>query len=82
MARQTKEELIAELYDELTLWRQARRALAESGVQSYTIHNRSLTRLDLSEINKMIKALQNDIEQLESNRKGSMRIMPVVFRDF
>ena len=82
MARQTKDELLAELYDELGLWRQARRALAESGVQSYTIHNRSLTRLNLAEINKMIKALQNDIDQLESNRRGSIPIMPVVFRDF
>lgn len=81
MAKQTKEEYIADLYDELGLWRQARRALASSGVQSYTIHNRALTYLDLAEINKMIKSLQNEIEQLEAGKRGSINSKSFVFRD-
>lgn len=82
MARQTKEEYIIELYDELSLWRQARRNLASGGVQSYAIHNRTLTYLDLAEINKMIASLSKEIDQLESGKRGSINIMPVVFRDF
>lgn len=82
MAKQTKQEYIDDLYEELALWRLARKNLVSGGVQSYTIHNRQLTYLDLAEINRMIKQLQNEIDQLESGRRGSIPVMPVVFRDF
>lgn len=82
MAKQTKQEHIDDLYEELALWRLARKNLVSGGVQSYKIHNRELSYLNLAEINRMIKQLQNEIDQLEAGRIGSIPVMPVVFRDF
>lgn len=81
MARITRKEEIQERKDELLLWKQARRDLVGGGVQSYKIHNRELTYLNLTEINRMIKMLENEIDELELGRIGSIPVMPVVFRD-
>ena len=47
--------------------------------QSYTLGNRQLTRANLSEIQKAIKDLENELEQLEGRSRGFSR--RVVFFD-
>lgn len=48
-------------------------ALLSGGVQQYTIGSRSLTRLDLDKLWDMIKTLESEIDQLESQLAGGGR---------
>lgn len=56
--------------DALTELRKAYIALVEGRVQSYTIDDRTLTRLNLVSLKKEIEKLENEIDQLESMLKG------------
>ena len=47
--------------------------LLRGRVQQYSIGSRSLTRLDLDELWDMIKALESEIDQLESQLAGGGR---------
>ena len=49
----------------LTKARQAYIDLLDGNAQSYTIGSRSLTRLDLDKLKAHIKALENEIDELE-----------------
>lgn len=51
------------------------------GAQAYTIGSRSLTRADLSEIRKMIKDVEDGIDELEAQletgaRRKAIRVIP------
>lgn len=63
----------------LKMWLDAERAVASG--QSYRIGTRSLTRASLSEIADRIRYWRNEIDRLESGRKGA-RVMRAVPRDW
>lgn len=44
--------------------------LLESGTQSYTIDDRTLTRLDLGKLKKQIKEEEDTVDELEEALKG------------
>lgn len=48
-------------------------ALAESGVQQYSIGSRSLSRVDLEKIREEMKYHESMIDQLESQLAGGSR---------
>ena len=59
---------------------EAERAILD-GAQAYTIGSRSLTRADLSEIRKLIKDMEDGIDELESQletgaRRKAIRVIP------
>ena len=54
----------------LTKAREAYIALLDGNAQSYTIGSRSLTRLDLDKLEAHIKALENEIDELEAELAG------------
>ena len=54
----------------LTELRKAYIALIEGRVQSYTIDDRTLTRLNLVSMKNEIEKLENEVDQLESMLKG------------
>lgn len=61
---------LAEAKEELDVWKAAKRAAATG--QSYTIGSRQLTRYNLSEIDKQIKAFASIVDTLSSGRSGSL----------
>lgn len=58
--------------------------LLEGGVQSYSIGTRNLTKLDLPELEKSIKNLENEIEILEGqiNGRKPRKAFGVIPRDY
>ena len=58
--------------ERLTLYLEAEKAILE-GAQSYSIGSRHLTRADLAEIRKMINALEDGIDEMESQVSGGSR---------
>lgn len=69
-----KEKLLAQAYE-------AYAALLSGGVQSYTIGSRSLTRLNLPDLEETIAKLENEISELESllnggKRRRAVRVLP------
>ena len=69
-----KEELLAQAYE-------AYAALLSGGVKSYTIGSRSLTRLNLPDLEETIAKLENEISELESllnggKRRRAVRVLP------
>lgn len=62
----------------LKMWLDAERAVASG--QSYRIGTRQLNRASLSDIAARIKYWRNEIDKLETGRKGA-RVMRVVPRD-
>lgn len=58
--------------------------LLVGGVQSYSIGTRNLTKLDLPELEKSIKNLENEIEILEGqiNGRKPRKAFGVVPRDY
>lgn len=48
-------------------------ALANSGVQSYSIGSRSLTRLDLAKLMEEIRKTEQEIDELENELAGGAR---------
>jgi len=65
------------IVERLELYYEAERKVLRG--QSYTLGNRQLTRANLSEIQKAIKDLENELEQLEGRSRGFSR--RVVFFD-
>lgn len=65
--------------ERLQLWLDAERAVTAR--KSYTIGGRSLTMANISEIAERIKYWSNELEKLESGRKG-MKVFRAVPRDF
>lgn len=65
------------IIERLELYYEAERKVLRG--QSYTLGNRQLTRANLSEIQKAIKDLENELEQLEGRSRGFSR--RVVFFD-
>lgn len=59
-------------------------ALAEGGVQSYTIGSRSLTKFDLGKISEEIAAHEKAISEMDAVLKGGSRRRAVgaVIRDW
>lgn len=59
-------------------------ALLSGQVQSYSIGSRNLTRLNLAELKDTIKALEKEIDELESslNGGGRRKAVGVVPRDW
>ena len=64
--------------------REAYLALADGGVQSYSIGSRSLTKFDLEKISGEIDAHEKKIAGLEAQLAGGKRrkAVGVVFRDW
>ena len=48
-------------------------ALLSGGVKSYAIGSRNLTRFDIDELWDMIKTLESEVDQLESQLAGGGR---------
>lgn len=48
-------------------------ALANSGVQQYSIGSRSLTRLDIAKLMEEIRTTENEIDELENMLAGGRR---------
>lgn len=48
-------------------------ALANSGVQQYSIGSRSLTRLDIAKLMEEIRTTENEIDELENMLAGGGR---------
>ena len=67
----------AAIVERLELYYEAERKVLRG--QSYTLGNRQLTRASLSEIQKAIKDLENELEQLTGRSRGFSR--RVVFFD-
>lgn len=67
----------AAIVERLELYYEAERKVLRG--QSYTLGNRQLTRANLSEIQKAIKDLENELEQLTGRSRGFSR--RVVFFD-
>lgn len=65
------------IIERLELYYEAERKVLRG--QAYTLGNRQLTRANLSEIQKAIKDLENELEQLEGRSRGFSR--RVVFFD-
>jgi hypothetical protein len=63
----------------LKTWLTAELEIATS--QSYKIGTRTLTRADLSQVQKTIKYWQAKVNELSSNRKGRNRVFRAVPRD-
>lgn len=64
--------------------REAYLALADGGVQSYTIGSRSLTKFDLAKITEEIAAHEKAISEMEAALLGGSRrrAVGVVIRDW
>lgn len=64
--------------------REAYLALADGGVQSYSIGSRSLTKFDLEKISGEIKSHEKAIDSLSAQMAGGKRrkAVGVVFRDW
>lgn len=64
--------------------REAYLALADGGVQSYSIGSRSLTKFDLEKISAEIKSHEKAIDSLSAQMAGGKRrkAVGVVFRDW
>lgn len=72
-------EILAKTQERLTLWYAAEDALISGGSQSYTIGNRTLTRVDAKIIADMIEKLEKKL--LLYSRSGAVRVQRVVPRD-
>ena len=68
----------------LAALRTAYLALAEGGVQSYSIGSRSLTKFDLSKISDEMASHENMINELTAlmNGRGRRRAVGIVPRDW
>ena len=68
----------------LTSAREAYLALLNGQAQSYTIGSRSMTRLDLPELEKTIRGLEKEVDELESqlNGGGRRKAVGVLIRDW
>lgn len=56
-----------EMLDEL---REAYTALVKGGVKSYRIHNRELTRFDISALAEEIRKMEEEVDTLEAQLAG------------
>ena len=70
MSGQTTAEKLAEVKTRLALYLTAEAAILTHG-ESYSIGDRSLTRVDLAEIKSEIKNLQNQCDRLEKGSLGA-----------
>jgi len=59
-----------ELVEERALAYKARKDILSSGVSSYSIAGRTLTRLDLRQLNRHISYLDNEIAKMTGNNSG------------
>lgn len=80
MNRERTQERKKKYEERLALYYKAEEAVL-SGSQSYRIGSRELTRADLAEIRKMIKDLEDAVDELESalagnGRRRTMRVIP------
>lgn len=68
----------------LSKLRDAYLKLLDGGVKSYTIDDRSLTRLDLPELKKQIEAEETKVDELEGQMAGARprKAFGVVPRDW
>ena len=68
----------------LTKLREAYLALLDGGVKSYSLENRSLTRLDLPDLKKAIEDMEKEIDELEALLQGrkSRRSFAVITTDW
>lgn len=68
----------------LTKLREAYLALLDGGVKSYSLENRSLTRLDLPDLKKAIEDMEKEIDELEALLQGrkSRRSFAVIPTDW
>ncbi len=64
--------------------REAYLALVSGGVKSYTIDDRTLTKLDIYRLKKEIEDMENEIDALESmvNGKKPRKAFGIVARDW
>ena len=65
------------IIERLELYYEAERKVLRG--QSYTLGNRQLTRANLAEIHKVIKELENELEQMKGRSRGFSK--RVVFHD-
>jgi hypothetical protein len=72
-------DILAKTQERLTLWYEAETALISGGSQSYSIGNRTLTRVDAKIISDMIDKLEKKL--LLYGRGGTIRAQRVVPRD-
>lgn len=83
--RKITQDRIRERKDALGLARTAYKALLSGQVQSYTIGSRNLTRLDLAALEKSIRTLEKEIDELEASLRGGGRrrkAVGIIPRDF
>lgn len=75
---------LKERQDALKLANEAYRALLSGQVQSYTIGSRNLTRLDLASLERSIRTLEKEIDEITEQLRGGRRrkSVGVVPRDF
>lgn len=79
----TSKEKIAKKKERLNMYYIAEEKII-CGAQSYELGTRSLTRANLSEIRKVISALESEIAELEKIEKGRKprQAFAIVPRDF
>lgn len=75
----TADDILTKTKERLLLWYAAEEALLVNGVQSYTIGNRTLTRVDAQIIYDQIEKLEKKC--LKYERGGAIRTQRVVPRD-
>lgn len=76
MLMNDKQAELAQLYDDLQMWREARRALSTG--KSYQIGNCTLTRANMNEIRQAIVDIKNEISQLENDAQSYIKIVTAI----
>lgn len=72
MSNERTNERLQNYKDRLALYYKAEQAILE-GAQSYSIGSRHLTRADLAEIRKMIKTLEEGVDEMAAEASGRSR---------
>lgn len=82
--RQELEQRLAFRRELLTEARNALKALVSGRAKSYQLGSQQLTRLDLGELQDMVKRLEEEVDELQSRLSGagSRRVTGVIPCDF
>lgn len=72
MSKSSKQARLTEYKKRLDLYIKAEAAILD-GAQSYAIGSRNLTRANLSDVRKMIKDLEQGVDELEAELAGGGR---------
>jgi hypothetical protein len=76
MNKTAKIQRLTELKEELLLYKNARRAII-TGAQSYSLGSRSVTKVNLRDLQREIDRLEDEIAAIESPKGRFKRVVPI-----